>query len=291
MPELIVPNLNAVEAHVATALLHRLDISWVLPNIEDLEREHAYEEGWSPVTGNPEIYRHSDKLLVQGGKLIDIGSGNGRSSMPLLFQGMNVYAMDHSPALINEHVAIASLLRKINPTMGNLHKINNGDYEFLQHLPSNYFDSVLCDESFNHLEDPERAIKYIAEAIRIVKPGGYLWLRATGVHDEPAWSSALTNQSEYGAIGKEWCSCSGETRLETTLYLNPFIVMRLLYESGLEIIDQQMLPHFEGGYNTEIGNTHAIEVEVTQHGPKMVNTKPEKRQRGFITVLARKRNG
>lgn len=62
-----------------------------------------------------------------------------------------------------------------------------------------------------------------------------------------------------------------------------------IQRSGMEIIEEQILPHFEGGYNSEAGNTHAVEVEVTQHGPKTAISKAEKRQRGFITILARKK--
>lgn len=114
-----------------------------------------------------ENYLHSferGKLLpllgdVTGKKILDVGAGTGRISIPLARAGAEVTALDVSEEMLGK-------LRMKNKEL----RIVIGDAESLP-FPNDYFDIVVAAFLIVHLQDPAR---FFDEAYRTLKDNGLL---------------------------------------------------------------------------------------------------------------------
>lgn len=70
--------------------------------LDDLIRNnHPYEKGWDFNNGDPEFWKFQDRLVVRGGRVLDLGIGFGRSSVFFALNGMEVVGVDRLPEPIN----------------------------------------------------------------------------------------------------------------------------------------------------------------------------------------------
>jgi ubiquinone/menaquinone biosynthesis C-methylase UbiE len=126
-----------------------------------LELEHFKLEG---IRTKEIISRY---LPVKNMKIADIGGGAGYYAFWLQAQGHQVTLIDLSPAnieLVNEYSKENGI---------TLTQCQTGDATKLD-LDDNQFDLVLLLGPLYHLIDKEERVKALAEAKRIVKPGGYI---------------------------------------------------------------------------------------------------------------------
>jgi 2-polyprenyl-3-methyl-5-hydroxy-6-metoxy-1,4-benzoquinol methylase len=93
----------------------------------------------------------------EGGKLLDIGCGNGHLIKRLSNMGWDVEGMDFDPVAV-EYCKSQGL----NARSGNFFDMN---------YPSNYYDAVTMSHVIEHVPDPAKTLK---EVYRILKPGGTL---------------------------------------------------------------------------------------------------------------------
>jgi len=97
---------------------------------------------------------------AQGLRVLDVGCGTGRHTIPLLEMGASVVGLDFSPEML-------SIARQ---------RTANRDVEFLQHsLPDPFpftdesFDLVISGLVVEHVPDLETVFR---ECLRVLKPGG-----------------------------------------------------------------------------------------------------------------------
>lgn len=126
-----------------------------------------------------------DWLLPSGaGDVLDLGAGTGKLTVRLVERGLNVFAVDPIPEMLE---VLSGSLPDTPALLGTAEDIP---------LPDDSVDSVLVAQAW-HWFDPERAIKEVA---RVLRPGGRLglvwntrderlgWVRDLGRiigHDEP----------------------------------------------------------------------------------------------------------
>lgn len=100
--------------------------------------------------------------LKKGDKVLDMGCSFGDQALKIAKEGMNVYGIDKSAQAIRQ---IQELAKKENikciATVGDIKKMPYAD---------NKFDVVVATEVFEHVSEPEKAVK---EAIRVLRPGGH----------------------------------------------------------------------------------------------------------------------
>ncbi|MDZ4662845.1 MAG: bifunctional 2-polyprenyl-6-hydroxyphenol methylase/3-demethylubiquinol 3-O-methyltransferase UbiG [Pseudomonadota bacterium] len=100
----------------------------------------------------------SPKLMV-GSKILDVGCGAGFMANQLAQDGFDVVALDASNESLNVARRFDST-KKVKYILGNAYTLPFDDQKF---------DSVVCLDFLEHVEDPALVIKEIS---RVLKPGG-----------------------------------------------------------------------------------------------------------------------
>jgi SAM-dependent methyltransferase len=102
-----------------------------------------------------------DWLLPTGARdVLDLGAGTGKLTVRLVERGLNVFAVDPIPEMLE---VLSGSLPETPALLGTAEDIP---------LPDDSVDSVLVAQAW-HWFDPERAVKEVA---RVLRPGGRLGL-------------------------------------------------------------------------------------------------------------------
>lgn len=105
------------------------------------------------------------RRLIQNGKILDIGFGDGRLLAGLSGQGRELYGIDISEknvVLTQDQFKTKGLLAEFK--FGNINAIPYQDA---------YFDCVVASEVLEHVDD-DTLRRGLSEIKRVLKPGGYL---------------------------------------------------------------------------------------------------------------------
>jgi ArsR family transcriptional regulator len=152
-------------------------------------------------------------LLTPRVRIADLGAGDGTLSRLLARQAESVHCVDSSPHMVRlgRRLAKKEHIRNLTYLLGDIEKVP---------LPDRSIDLALLSQALHHAEQPRQAL---AEAFRILKPGGRLlildlrahrfekarelyadrWLgfKENDLHD---WiEEAGFNQSEVRVVAKE----------------------------------------------------------------------------------------
>ncbi|HET7087082.1 MAG TPA: methyltransferase domain-containing protein [Anaerolineae bacterium] len=118
------------------------------------------------------------RYVQNGGKILDLGCGIGRTSVSLAKAGYDVTGLDVSEKAVN----IARQIHK-NGVAGSLHFIVGDETEPLSQKFNERFDGVVCSEVIEHVEDYQ---SLLAVCRSVLKEGGFLIL--TTPNDPAQWT-------------------------------------------------------------------------------------------------------
>jgi len=107
-------------------------------------------------------------------KLIEIGAGTGRISIPLAQEGFNVTSIEYSDS--NYEV-----LKEKSKGVSNIEVIH-GDAVNLSGISDETYDVTLLFGPMYHLYSKEEQLQALAEARRITKPGGKILIAYLSIH-------------------------------------------------------------------------------------------------------------
>lgn len=118
------------------------------------------------------IHTYLEQIMEQQGfaekselKILDIGAGTGRYSVPLSNEGYSVTAVE----LVKYNLGI---LKKKNSNVNAM----QGNALHLKKLADNTFDFTLLFGPMYHLMTKEEKVKALTEAKRVTKPGGTVFV-------------------------------------------------------------------------------------------------------------------
>jgi len=112
--------------------------------------------------------RYIEKYLQPGAKILEVGAGTGCYSRALADQGHNVEAVELVPHNIEIFRSLITPEQKIT--------IHQGNALDLSIFPANNFDITLVLGPMYHLYTAADKHQAIAEALRVTKPGGVIFV-------------------------------------------------------------------------------------------------------------------
>ena len=249
---------------------------------EDEEiRERWDGRGWNFSSGDPEFWKFKDRLLAPGGRLLDIGMGNGGSSIFFALNCMEVVGVETNSDRVHQVNLMAAELSTVIPDFKmQAIKADATSSEF----PEGPFDTVSVDY-LNHLPSQEDAYAIFGKALGLLKSGGHIWARGAGKHsDQYADQVAESMRGSFGLGHSEvwmenenviWspCDCSGQLIPEPTVYFDPFDFVHYFGQAGCRLVHSQTIEG-DGRMNIMYGEDFLPGVDYTRGG--------------MITMLAQK---
>jgi len=136
------------------------------------------ENEWGRIENRPEFLitcRFMERYINLGDKVLDIGGGPGRYSLWLAEKGCDVTLFDLSP----ENVRFA---RGQAAAQGLEVSAVEGDARIADELVVGLFDHVLLMGPLYHLQEECDRVKAVNTALRLLKPGGVLFVSFISAH-------------------------------------------------------------------------------------------------------------
>lgn len=242
------------------------DVEYSLGNKKTYGRTER--TGWFFGAGNPEFWKYQQMLLVPGGRLLDVGCASGRSSVFFALNGMGVVGVDPNRAKTDDYKSVADELELSL-------EIYNSRLQDIQFEEAS-FDTVLLDHTFAHSNDRQEVTEILEKSWTLLKPGGFLWIRANGIEDGHYWEMVSEAKKGYRLMGhgaypteieviddgllEHPCNCSGELQRDRSIFLDQLGLQIELAGLGAEIAHLQCIPRedqknlmFGEDYNWELG--------------------------------------
>ena len=223
--------------------LGRWDPLWVI-----LTKADKTNRRWKPdeffKTGEDEIadvLRQVDRLIpgLPRRKALDFGCGVGRLTRALAEYFPGCCGVDISPTMIQ-------LAQELNRDIPNCRFVLNESAE-LPTLPNNHFGFIYTSIVLQHIAPPYSR-KYIAELVRVLKPGGMLIfqlpdeLRANKI---TRFRIKLALRTQLLSILGAQKPCAMEMRC-----IKESVIRKLIAQNGAQVIDVQITnscePSFSG---------------------------------------------
>lgn len=112
---------------------------------------------------------YMDKFFEKGWKILDVAAGTGAYALHYAEKGLNVTACDITPAYVD-------ILKEKAQKSGVRLPAYVNDARDLSIFPDNAFDCVLCMGPIYHLTEAEDRAQVLRECVRVLKPGGLLYV-------------------------------------------------------------------------------------------------------------------
>jgi ArsR family transcriptional regulator len=162
------PLLRQDAARVPVVLATRAaDQNWADSVAGDMERHYSPGRTWETVA-------RSLLQLLATGDVLDIASGDGVTAELLAPHAHSIVCVDSSERVVEAAAKRLKPFTNVRVLQGDMHALQLGDQRF---------DLVLMLHALTYAEDPAGAI---AEAARMLRPGGRLLAATLGRHDHRA---------------------------------------------------------------------------------------------------------
>ena len=126
-----------------------------------------------------------EKVIVEsvsGKDVLDVACGGGRITVPLLRRGHDVVGTDFIPEFEDKILQHKSE--------------SNGDFRFIASdmlklpFPCNSFGAVTCINALVYLRDADEVRKCMSEMVRVLRPGGQLFITTWNLW-HPMWGTSV----------------------------------------------------------------------------------------------------
>ncbi|TXK70851.1 class I SAM-dependent methyltransferase [Paenibacillus sp. N3.4] len=142
--------------------------------------------------GNIDIYVFDQLLkgrISPGMRILDAGCGKGRNLVYLLRSGYDVFAVDQSEEAIG-------VVRRLGQQLAPAWSDERARVETLENMSfaNDSFDFIISNAVLHFAENEEHFLRMILELWRVLKPGGFLFIRL---------ASSIGMESSVKPLGNE----------------------------------------------------------------------------------------
>lgn len=229
-------------------------------------------QGWHFGWGDPEYWKFQDRLVVERGKVLDLGIAVGRSSFFFAIHGMEVLGYDNSNRWVNKLNRMAKAFKfSLKAEQADLTELDLG---------TNLYDVVILNQILFHLPGKKAIFDTLDKSWKATKSGGHIWVRTTGKAEEryEIYSSQAENHPDLCLDEDTFmdiCICGGIERMEPHSYLDQLSLLKYFSHKGVKIIHSQTMPQF--------GQPNVM------YGEDWFNPEAQYRLNGIISILAQKK--
>lgn len=232
------------------------------------------DNAWPFHCGDPELWKFKDSLFVPGGRVLDIGIGAARVSLPFALWGMHVDGYEQNGETVdwlNNMKSAYGLDIPLNVQQADI---------WTAEVPSNLYDLVLMSHTFTHFDDKERAYDVLQKGFDAAKSGSHIWVRALGKEDsfyrEADTPYSYAHRASEDVIEAP-CGCSGEIKHDPFLFFDQTELISYFSARNSKIVHSQIIPQY-GETNIMYGKD-----DLFQH--------PDNRfkDNGIVSILVQKR--
>jgi len=176
-PTLDDPALHEDASRRDAILRARDEGSWPAAIAGEMERHYSPGRTWQAMV-------HGVAALLELGDVLDVGCGDGWSASLLAPRSRSYVGVDRSQRVI---AAAERRTAEVACQSGAAPRFREADMEALP-MAGASFDTVLLFHVLPHAEEPARAL---AEAARVLRPGGRLAVTTVAAHDHPGRTAAF----------------------------------------------------------------------------------------------------
>ena len=213
------------------------DYGKVDPLYAVLSRQHGKHNKWDSdeffATGCEEItealhYLDDLGLEVTKGRALDFGCGAGRLTQALAVEFNEVVGVDISYSMVD-------CARRYNE-QGERCSFEVNTSDDLALFDDASFDLIYTNRTLQHIP-PEATTRYIAEFLRILRPGGVaLFQVPSGKRHDPGTFDAWLYGFRRGTLKRFWKRLRGKLPVELH-YVNQGIVEKIIHDNGGRLIE------------------------------------------------------
>ncbi|WP_207654604.1 bifunctional 2-polyprenyl-6-hydroxyphenol methylase/3-demethylubiquinol 3-O-methyltransferase UbiG [Sulfobacillus sp. hq2] len=196
------------------------------------------------------------------GRIVDLGCGEGRDSLYLAQQGLEVTGVDISSVALGRARELAHQLRLQTV------RFIESDVIYLRPIADSSYDVALNMGCLHMLTDTKQRSRHIQRVFEILKPGGYFLVD----HCKSDWGKGFYSIPDYDAVAKD--------------LIPGQVIPRRVRVDGQEVdIPLEVLPHLDQAPEVLID-------EICSHGFDMVDTESSNTEAfgNSAVVLFRKPN-
>lgn len=201
-----------------------------------------------------------------GGRLLDLGCGNGAFLLRARSAGWETVGVDLDPKAVQ-----AARKHGLDVRLGGVEVLDPA---------AGQFDIITMSHVIEHVHDP---LAVLASCARLLRPGGLLWLETPNIR--------AVGHDEYGP---HWRGLEPPRHL---VIFSPAAMQKALADAGFSAVE--VLPYrrvcqetfrasaaIAAGVEPRSGNTPAVPAKRIARAERLARKHPERRE--FITLLARK---
>ncbi|CAA9293524.1 MAG: hypothetical protein AVDCRST_MAG41-4637 [uncultured Corynebacteriales bacterium] len=155
--------------------------------------EEVYRRGglyWEPPTPNEVLLAVLADRGITGGRVIDLGCGEGRDSVHLAGHGFDVLGVDVSPAALG-------LARSRAAAQGVPARFLERDVTTLRGIPDGAFDLAINMGCLHMMPDPVSRSRHLRRVREVLRPGGVFVL----AHCREKWLHGFWSVPDADAVG------------------------------------------------------------------------------------------
>lgn len=207
-------------------------------------------DGWNTNWGQEVIHKYLLPQVKPGDRVLDLCSGYGRASIPLVLKGAKVVLVDRD----QEATDYAQKLLTQAKLTKRLETILNTDATKLDPKEVGRFKFVIACCATTHMIKT-KAAEFIGRLPLFLQAGtAYIYV------DVPSRSSIEYDLNRNGDYGnrvdldtyEEWCGCSGVEQMEPVPYFTPGEAEMILKNHNGSILSNKESEATPGNFNREI---------------------------------------